>query len=261
MVDVSLGSPFIHIFVDRGYSRTKTMARDVRIAVIDSGINSGHPHIASVSGGVAVKAGPCYDTLPEAYVDVLGHGTAVMAAIQEKAPRAQYFAVRLFHNTLSAKVSELLAAMEWSIEHEMDVINLSLGTPNLGHAEKLQSLVEEAARRGIVIVSARESNGRRHFPGALPRVVSVEVDWNCGRDSYWVQQTINGPLFCASGYPRPLPGVPLTRNLHGISFAVANMTGFVARACELCVQRSPEAICDALISESERLSSSNPFSR
>ena len=237
------------------------MARDVRIAIIDSGVNSGHPHIASVSGGVAVRAGPCYDTLPEAYVDVLGHGTAVMAAIQEKAPRAQYFAVKLFHNTLSAKVSELSAAMEWSIEHEMDVINLSLGTPDLRHAEKLQSLVEQAAKRGIVIVSARKSNGRRYFPGALPRVISVEVDWNCDRNSYWVQQTIDGPLFYASGYPRPLPEVPLKRNLHGISFAVANMTGFVARACELYAQRSPEAICDVLISESEHLSRSNPSSR
>jgi len=40
-------------------------------------------------------------------------------------------------------------------------------------------------------------------------------------------------MFRASGYPRPVPGVPPARNLHGISFAVANMTGFVARACEL----------------------------
>ena len=39
-------------------------------------------------------------------------------------------------------------------------------------------------------------------------------------------------VYVASGYPRSLPGVPRERNLHGISFAVANMTGFVARACE-----------------------------
>ena len=43
------------------------------------------------------------------------------------------------------------------------------------------------------------------------------------------QEVVN---FAASGFPRSLPGVPPKRNLHGISFAVANMTGFVARACE-----------------------------
>ena len=37
-------------------------------------------------------------------------------------------------------------------------------------------------------------------------------------------------IFYASAYPRSIPGVPVERNLHGASFAVANMTGFVARA-------------------------------
>jgi hypothetical protein len=31
----------------------------------------------------------------------------------------------------------------------------------------------------------------------------------------------------ASGYPRPIPGVPPERNLKGISFAVANATGLL----------------------------------
>jgi hypothetical protein len=33
----------------------------------------------------------------------------------------------------------------------------------------------------------------------------------------------------ASGYPRPIPGVPPERNLRGVSFAVANATGVIAR--------------------------------
>jgi hypothetical protein len=44
-------------------------------------------------------------------------------------------------------------------------------------------------------------------------------------------------------------------NLRGISFSVANMSGFVARACEKTKQRSLSAICKALQSEAERLSS------
>jgi hypothetical protein len=48
-------------------------------------------------------------------------------------------------------------------------------------------------------------------------------------------------VFRASGYPRPIPGVPADRNLHGISFAVANVTGFVARA------RATHATLDAIV--------------
>ncbi|MCU1273988.1 MAG: hypothetical protein JWO48_1419, partial [Bryobacterales bacterium] len=38
------------------------------------------------------------------------------------------------------------------------------------------------------------------------------------------------PVFHASGFPRSIPGVPPEENLSGISFAVANITGFVAQA-------------------------------
>jgi subtilisin family serine protease len=217
--------------------------RGVRVGVIDSGVNPKHPHIVSLAGGVSIDSG---DDIPESYLDLLGHGTAVMAAIQEKAPEAEYFAVKVFHRSLSTTAGSLLKAIEWCIEHEMHVINLSLGTPNSEHAASLADLVERATERQIVLVSARETNGRPYFPGCLPGVVGVAVDWECDRDSYRGEQTATGPIFYASGYPRPVPGVPAERNLHGISFAVANMTGFVIRACALSSCRSLEVITSTL---------------
>jgi hypothetical protein len=38
--------------------------------------------------------------------------------------------------------------------------------------------------------------------------------------------------FIAAPYPRPIPGVPKERNLSGVSFAVANVSGFLARLLE-----------------------------
>jgi hypothetical protein len=38
------------------------------------------------------------------------------------------------------------------------------------------------------------------------------------------------PVFYASGFPRPIPGVTPEKNLKGLSFAVANVTGLVAAA-------------------------------
>src|SRR5215472_10234062 len=105
--------------------------RGVRVGVIDSGVNPKHPHIISVSGGVSIGSG---DGDAESYIDVLGHGTAVMAAIQEKAPDAEYFAVKVFHRSLSTSAAFLIQAIQWCIDHEMHVINLSLGTPNSEHA-------------------------------------------------------------------------------------------------------------------------------
>jgi subtilisin family serine protease len=172
------------------------------------------------------------------YVDVIGHGTAVMAAIQEKAPDAEFFAVRVFETSLRTTADILLRAIDWSIENRMDVINLSLGTTNTAHRERFESAVARAREHGVILVSAREADGVAALPGSLPGVIGVDLDWDCPREEFYC----TADAVCASGYPRSAPGVPARRNLHGVSFAVANVTGFVARACEGMRERSAEAV-------------------
>jgi hypothetical protein len=194
------------------------MGTRVRIAVIDSGVNPAHPHISRVEGG-----------WPENdFLDRLGHGTAVMAAIQEKAPGAEYFAVRVFERGLRTNIDTLIAAIQWSIDQQMDIINLSLGTSNPAHAERFRPFLSRA-----IFVSPAAA-----YPGDLPGVIRVAEDRNCERDQFRSE----GETFYASGYPRPMPGVPPERNLNGVSFAVANMTGFVARACETLADRSYQSV-------------------
>ncbi len=183
------------------------------------------------------------------YMDSLGHGTAVMAAIQEKAPEAEYFAARVFCSSLRTRVEFLLSAIEWCLDRDVHVVNLSLGTANPAHAPSFQALVERAAARGVILVSASEAGGRPALPGSLPGVIAVGLDWDCPRECYRLHRS--GQIL-ASGYPRPLPGVPIERNLHGISFAVANMTGFVVRACEDLAVRNCQSVEAALAREAER---------
>ncbi len=193
----------------------------MRVAVIDSGVNPRHPHISGVAGGVSINA---QGALTEGdYLDRLGHGTAVMAAIQEKAPRAECFAVRIFHDALRTSSVSLHRALEWALDERMDVINLSLGTRNPAHAELFRPLVERAADAGVAVVSAHDC-----YPGCLPGAFAVDLDPQCARDRY----SLRGETFVAAGYPRDAPGIPRERNLQGISFAVANMSGFAARLLE-----------------------------
>lgn len=198
-------------------------APEVRVAVIDSGVNPRHPHITRVSGGVCVQDDGTIE--PGDYIDCLGHGTAVLAAIQEKAPAADYFAVRVFRTALRTSAANLLAALRWCIEQKMDVVNLSLGTVNPAHAEAFAQMVARAADAGMLLVAAREANGQPCYPGCLPGVISVGLDWDCPRDRYRFEDAV----WYASGYPRPAEGIQPRRNVQGISFAVANMSGFVAR--------------------------------
>jgi subtilisin family serine protease len=199
----------------------------VRIAVVDSGVHAEHPHVGGVSGGIAV--GPAGE-LNDDYVDRLGHGTAVAAAIREKAPDCELLAVRVFDRTLMTTGQALVAAIEWSALQGVQLINLSLGTSNQEHAPALAAAVAKAAEGGAIIVSAAPQEGAAWLPGGLPGVVAVDVDWECPRDEFRVVSADeSGIRLSASGYPRPIPGVPPERNFSGLSFAVANATGLLAR--------------------------------
>jgi subtilisin family serine protease len=226
----------------------------VRIAVIDSGVNAANPHVGAVAGGVGIADdGTFHDDL----VDRLGHGTAVVAAIQEKAPAAEIHVVRVFEASLTTRAENLVRAIDWAAGHGMHLANLSLGTANPDRAAILREAVTRAREAGLLVVSALEHRGARWWPGSAPEAVGVIADEGCGRDQLRVE---SGPdtdpatdadqatganadpahvfeillalrqlIVRASPRPRPIPGVPPERNVRGISFAVANASGFLAR--------------------------------
>jgi len=199
----------------------------VRVAVVDSGIHAGHPHVGEVAGGIHIHGDLSTDG---DWIDRLGHGTAVAAAIREKAPAVELLAVRVFDRALSTSAAVLARAIDWSAEQGASFINLSLGTRNPEHAAILQAALDDAAQRGARVVSASRHEGVDWFPGSLPGAVGVVLDWDCPREEIRPQATPDGrQVYAASGYPRPIPGVPPERNLKGISFAVANVTGVLSR--------------------------------
>jgi subtilisin family serine protease len=201
----------------------------VRVAVIDSGVYAAHPHVGGVEGGTAIRAD---GSLDGDFTDVLGHGTAVTAAIREKAPGAAILAIKVFWRTLATDVSSLVKGIDEACALGAEVINLSLGTSNPRHQPMLQDAVARAAARGGKLVAAFGGGDQCWLPGSLEGVVPVRLDWTCDRHAYGICQADGRTAVCASGYPREIPNVPRDRNLSGISFAVANATGFVARALE-----------------------------
>jgi len=215
----------------------------VRVAVIDSGVHADHPHVGGVAGGVAFDA----DGREHAdYVDRLGHGTAVTAAIRDLAPAADLVAIKVFDRSLSTRIGSLVSALEWAARHSIDIANLSLGTPRAEHEAALRAALETAAARRMIIVAARDDEGVRYLPGSLPGVVPVQVDWALARREYRIVEVDGAAVVRASGLPREIPGVPPSKNLRGVSFAVANATAFVARALAEGCEPTAAAVLECL---------------
>jgi hypothetical protein len=200
------------------------------VAVVDSGIHDTHPHVQGISGGASFGLnGEASGDL----VDRLGHGTAVAAAIRDHAPDVELLAVKVFDRTLATSGQALVEAVRWSASEHAALINLSLGTTNADHEAALAAAIRDASSQGSVVVAAAPQEGYRWLPGALEGVIPVDLDWACDRDQCEGSLLPDGSLrIRASGYPRPIPGVPADRNLRGPSFAVANATGLLALILE-----------------------------
>lgn len=210
--------------------------RGIRIAVVDSGIAPDHPHVGPVSEGTALVGDDPGDT-----ADRLGHGTAVAAAIREKAPNAELIPVRVLDRQLATSARVLARAIDWAVAHGVHLVNLSLGTTNEAHVPLFEQALERATSHGVLVVSARSHAGALWYPGALPGAVGVLANEQVSRGGIGVVPGTLGAGLEASPYPRPIPGVPVERNLSGVSFAVANATGLLALTLEAGAPRDGTA--------------------
>jgi subtilisin family serine protease len=195
------------------------MSRAVRIAVLDSGVCCTHPHVGRIVEGITI--GP--DATLPGYEDTLGHGTAVASVIHYLNPQADLVAVKIFDGKLATSLPIVIRAIDWCIEHDVQVINLSLGTLNPEYRGAFEDAVARSQVAGAIIVSALEVNGEAALPGSLPGVIVViegDDDQLCHR--------YGKTIYTAPPFPRDIPGVPRERNLKGVSFAVARISARIA---------------------------------
>lgn len=202
--------------------------RGVRVALIDSGINAEHSHVKSIAGGISfflADDGTVHES--QDYADELGHGTALAGILRAKVPHAELHAVKIFSDRLGSPIAVLEAGLRWAIDQRIKIINLSLGTNRPEHRERLAALVENACTERLILVASSPPGLTDMFPAALPGVIGVAGDDQCGWEEYL--HVPNDPIpFRAHPQPRPLPGLSQERNFRGHSFASAHVSALIA---------------------------------
>ncbi len=217
------------------------------IAIIDSGINPEHSHVGAVEGGLGFALnhnGQVVETTD--FGDEIGHGTAIAGVVRERASRSRLYAAKIFHRDLNAPASTLLAAMRWSIDKNMKIIHLSLGTEREEHRQSLRELCQRAYENGLVVVASARGPNDMIYPAAFDTVLGVYWNKECDEDSlvYHPDACIE---FGAYGRPRPLPGLSQEMNFSGSSFAAAYVTARVARLLEEDPNGGPQWVREKLI--------------
>ncbi|WP_189933451.1 S8 family serine peptidase [Streptomyces sulfonofaciens] len=174
--------------------------RGTKVAIIDSGVATGHPDLnRRITSGIDLVHG---EESGQWSVDTLGHGThcAGMVAgdagnalgILGIAPEAEVHVCKIFPG---GRYSTIIEALKYCIAHQIDVVNLSMGSDE--PSALVSNAIEQAREAGTAcVVAAGNSTGRVQYPGRLPTVLTVAAIGKLGQypvDSYHAQQVWGQP--------------------------------------------------------------------
>lgn len=210
------------------------------IAVVDSGINKDDPRIAGAEvDGWRIELGATGHALlhPE-FHDEHGHGTEIAAAILRTAPKARLVAVKIMSDSLRTSAELMAAGIETAARNGAHVVNLSIGTPNMGKALLLRDCCGQAVERGAVVLAAGHPRGERAYPADLPETVGVASDPACAFERFFYFQPDRYPVkryanlsdkFLAHGRePAPEESDEEEGRFRGSGLATAYMSGYAA---------------------------------
>ena len=155
-----------------------TKGDPIKVGVIDTGIDLNHPDLAA-----NIKDGVSTVWYTSSYNDDNGHGThvaGIIAALDNTfgvvgvGPEIDLYAIKVLDRRGSGYLSDVIEGLDWAVAHEMQVVNMSLGT-----SSDVQSLHDAVARvnaAGIVqVAAAGNSGGAVNYPAAYPEVIAVSA--------------------------------------------------------------------------------------
>lgn len=135
------------IMSDTSDSEEITVSQDGNvIALIDTGVGES----ANVIDRVSVIEEP--ETSTE-------HGDAMLQAIVSQNPDAKILSIRAMNSNGFGTISSLVAAMEYAIRENVDMINLSLYARTTLSTSVLKSEIQKAVDAGITIIGAAGNDG------------------------------------------------------------------------------------------------------
>jgi subtilisin family serine protease len=211
----------------------------VRIAVLDSGVEIGHPDFR----GRQLDDDLVMDTQLGEFAegdgqDLYGHGTAVAGIIWNVAPEAGITSFRVLGPNLSGRTAQVWLAANEAITRGFDIVNCSFACGISGHLSLYKDWTDRALLKGVHVVAASHGDAPE-WPAHFASVIAVdcaestadegEISYSAGRMVEF-SAAIDGDVAWKDGSHR---------SMTGSSFAAALMTGIVARLLSVYRTRDP----------------------
>lgn len=255
-----------------GATRSAFNGRDIRVAVIDSGIDAQHEafrgHAPQLRSFVKDPA----------HKDHSGHGTRCASIICGQpelannrrigvAPEVQLFVAKIFDAGNESPDARTLAAINWALSQQCHIVSLSAsGLPGASHSSVFEAAAQAAKDQGAILIAGAGNDSRRSssrifpvaHPANCPQILAVGAVDECLQVADFSNRGTNrrgGEIDLVA------PGMQIRAavahgthdNKDGTSFA----TPFVSGIAALWAQKNPnlrgQALWDALITNARPL--------
>lgn len=211
---------------------------NVRVGIIDTGIDLKHPDLAAnIKGGINL-IDP--HKPPQ---DGHGHGTHIAGIIGAcdnefgiigVAPSVSLFAIKALNDKGKGSLSRIIHGIEWAVRQRLDILNISFNG-NISAKQPLADVVKKAVQHGLLLITSAGNHGRPsgsgdtiEWPARFPLPLAVGA---LTRRNKRAPFSAAGPKLDISA-----PGVHILSTfpnhrlakLSGTSMAAAHVTGVAA---------------------------------
>jgi type VII secretion-associated serine protease mycosin len=214
-----------------------TKGAGVTVAVVDSGVNAGHPDLRG-----AVLTGRDMVSGKNGHFDAEGHGTAMAGIIAARGRGGAGFlgiapAAKILPVTPSDVTMYTAAGIRWATAHGAKVMNLSFA---VAPSDNLHAAIREAAEADVVLVGAAGNTGNKgnnaEYPVSYPEVLGVGAT---ARNGKVLPLSQHGPQVDLVA-----PGQDMLLPVYGTGYLVGNGTSgaaaIVSGAAALIRARHPD---------------------
>lgn len=105
-----------------------------------------------------------------------GHGTAMYEAILSQNKDARVLSIKAMNDNGYGSISTIYAAVQYAIERDVKIINLSISAVSSIDNKTLECIVEEATDKGIIVIGAAGNDGKDakdYVPGNIKKAIIV----------------------------------------------------------------------------------------
>jgi len=223
---------------------TEGTGHGVKVAVIDSGVETSHPDLAEIdlADDLAIVAeGHRLRVVRGDGYDVFGHGTAVAGVIRKLAPRAQIGSIRVLGKHNSSRSTIIQRAAQEALDRGYQILNCSFGCGVMDQVLQYKAWVDEAYLKGAHVIAAcnNEDFSTPEWPACFPSVIAVNMARTASEEIFYYQR---GTLieFAAKGVDvRVAWSGGGEKTVTGSSFAAPRLAALLARLLSVYSELTP----------------------